>query len=205
MSVLIIDEEEKAAIAEAMRKAREHPIPLNVLMDVAVADETDTLDSTTPKRMEFLRKYTSQQIMLGTYRAAFSYEYQPAGLFKHLSVSSHKKGKVPGVEVMKMIMEEFGFSGIPLKKMGRMWTEEFEPEWHAVNVVEITEEVKMPEFKNEMYLGDGLYASFDGFTFWLRAPRDEGDHFVALEPMVLQAFINYVEACAEAKNRVKKD
>ena len=34
----------------------------------------------------------------------------------------------------------------------------------------------------EEYLGDGLFASFDGYTIWLRAPRMGGDHIVALEP-----------------------
>jgi hypothetical protein len=59
--------------------------------------------------------------------------------------------------------------------------------------------VKMPVFENEVYLGDGLYASFDGFIFWLRAPRDEGDHYVGLEPEVLTAFGDYVLAHTEAK------
>jgi hypothetical protein len=45
----------------------------------------------------------------------------------------------------------------------------------------------------ETYLGDGLYASFDGFTFWLRAPREGGDHRVALEPEVLAEFLRFVE------------
>jgi hypothetical protein len=40
----------------------------------------------------------------------------------------------------------------------------------------------------EEYLGDGLYASFDGFMFTLRAPREGGDHWVALEPDVMLAF-----------------
>jgi hypothetical protein len=43
----------------------------------------------------------------------------------------------------------------------------------------------------EVYLGDGLYASFDGFAFTLRAPRTGGDHWVALEPEVLEAFDRY--------------
>ncbi len=47
----------------------------------------------------------------------------------------------------------------------------------------------MPE---ETYLGDGLYASFDGYQFKLRAPRDGGDSEVYLEPPVLQAFNDYV-------------
>lgn len=43
----------------------------------------------------------------------------------------------------------------------------------------------------ETYLGDGLYASFDGYTIWLRAPREDGDHTVALEPEVLASLIAY--------------
>ena len=45
----------------------------------------------------------------------------------------------------------------------------------------------------ETYLGDGLFASFDGFQFYLRAPRSEGDHIVALEPEVLTAFLAFVQ------------
>ena len=47
----------------------------------------------------------------------------------------------------------------------------------------------------ETYLGDGLYCSFDGFSLWLRAPREGGDHTVALEPFVLEAFLEYAEQC----------
>lgn len=46
----------------------------------------------------------------------------------------------------------------------------------------------MADKTREVYLGDGLYCSFDGFMFILRAPRHEGDHWVALEPQVLAAF-----------------
>ena len=45
--------------------------------------------------------------------------------------------------------------------------------------------------KQESYLGDGLYASFDGFSIWLRAPRERGDHVVGLEPLILKSFIEY--------------
>jgi hypothetical protein len=44
---------------------------------------------------------------------------------------------------------------------------------------------------DETYLGDGLYASFDGYQIKLRAPREDGDHVVYLEPSTnaaLQAF-----------------
>lgn len=47
---------------------------------------------------------------------------------------------------------------------------------------------------DSVYLGDGLYASFDGFSIWLRAPREGGEHRVALEPDVLRSFLAYVES-----------
>jgi hypothetical protein len=49
---------------------------------------------------------------------------------------------------------------------------------------------------NEVHLGDGLYASFDGFFVTLRAPRIGGDHAVVLEPDVLRAFQNFLTATA---------
>ena len=36
--------------------------------------------------------------------------------------------------------------------------------------------------EKETYLGDGCYASFDGFMIKLRAPREHGDHEIYLEP-----------------------
>ena len=40
----------------------------------------------------------------------------------------------------------------------------------------------------ETYLGDGLYASFDGYQIKLRAPREHGDHIVYLDGETLVAF-----------------
>jgi hypothetical protein len=48
--------------------------------------------------------------------------------------------------------------------------------------------------KHETYLGDGLYVSFDGFAFTLRAPREHGDHYVVLEPNMIEDFIRFVNA-----------
>jgi hypothetical protein len=45
----------------------------------------------------------------------------------------------------------------------------------------------------ETYLGDGLYASFDGHTVFLRAPRESGDHWVGLEPPVLMELLVYLK------------
>lgn len=53
--------------------------------------------------------------------------------------------------------------------------------------------------EKETYLGDGLYASFDGFAIWLRAPRETGDHVVALEPQVYRELVNFVDRMKKEK------
>jgi hypothetical protein len=56
--------------------------------------------------------------------------------------------------------------------------------------------------QHETYLGDGLYASFDGWQVKLRAPREGGDHEVFLEDGVtLQTFLEFVDALP----KIRKD
>lgn len=47
--------------------------------------------------------------------------------------------------------------------------------------------------ENETYLGDGLYASYDGYQFKLRAPRLGGAEEVFLDDRVLTEFFNFIE------------
>jgi hypothetical protein len=49
--------------------------------------------------------------------------------------------------------------------------------------------------QKETYLGDGLYASFDGWQIKLRAPRLEGDHEVFMEPTVYRELQNFAALC----------
>lgn len=44
---------------------------------------------------------------------------------------------------------------------------------------------------NEMYLGDAVYVSFDGFNLWLRCANPPGR--IALEPATYAALTQYVE------------
>ena len=50
----------------------------------------------------------------------------------------------------------------------------------------------MPDQKppHDAYLGDGVYASFDGYQIWLAA-NDHRNKVVALEPAVMAALIAY--------------
>lgn len=56
---------------------------------------------------------------------------------------------------------------------------------------------------DETYLGDAVYASFDGYQIWLRT-CDNNDHRIALEPPVLDALFQFVETLkSQAEERVK--
>jgi hypothetical protein len=62
----------------------------------------------------------------------------------------------------------------------------------------------MSSMNEETYLGDGLYASFDGWHIILRAPRADGDHFVALEPSVFAELKRYQQRILDAQRAVRE-
>ena len=49
------------------------------------------------------------------------------------------------------------------------------------------------KFPNKRYMGDGVYASFDGWNIWLETEREAGVERVALEPPTLMAVNEYWE------------
>jgi len=52
--------------------------------------------------------------------------------------------------------------------------------------------------EHNTYLGDGVYASFDGYLIWLASNHHE-NKVVALDPQVFQALCAYVKML-EGKN-----
>jgi hypothetical protein len=52
----------------------------------------------------------------------------------------------------------------------------------------------------ETYLGDGLYASFDGWQIALRAPDPAGDRVVYLDPEVQVNLVEFIESIVEGRN-----
>ncbi len=49
-----------------------------------------------------------------------------------------------------------------------------------------------PDPKHE-YLGDGVYASFDGYHVWLRTGSHDAEPAIALEPAVFMSLARYYE------------
>lgn len=142
--VLAIGKHEREHIAIAIEAARKRPVPWELMMDVAVDDRdnpTHTLNLSDRKDPDMVaalrREYAPQRVQLGTYEAAISFEEQPAGTMKHLSVAARSPGKVPNEHVLRMVMQAFGFSAFPPLRPYRIWIEEFERGHHAINVVEL--------------------------------------------------------------------
>jgi hypothetical protein len=142
--VLYIGEEEKAAIAAAVAAARANPTPWEAMSglvqnegdrrtDTLMLDERQHPEETT----ELRRQYPPQRLRLGTYTICLSFMWQPTGLMRHLSISARDPGKVPGEEVVSMVIKEFGFSDWPPKRPYRVWVEEFAPGHMAINLVEL--------------------------------------------------------------------
>lgn len=50
----------------------------------------------------------------------------------------------------------------------------------------------MSEKSERLYLGDGLYAAYDGWIIELSVDRDNGRHWVCLEPEVFEALMRFV-------------
>ncbi len=51
---------------------------------------------------------------------------------------------------------------------------------------------------NKTYLGDGLYASFDGFAVHVTTEREDGEHEIILEPETMKALEDYWEKVHQA-------
>lgn len=46
---------------------------------------------------------------------------------------------------------------------------------------------------DETYLGDGIYASFDGYQIKLRAPRENGDHEIYMDNVSTGFFLAWMK------------
>ena len=50
-----------------------------------------------------------------------------------------------------------------------------------------------PTNPNAEYLGDGVYADFDGYQIWLHANEYPSRSAIAIEPGVFEALVRYKE------------
>lgn len=131
MGVLIVNDEKKQEIADKIERARRWPVPLELMAKGAVAGNKPVI-ALNERKPDLIRP-PSEHVILGTYRAAISFEHQPDGLYRHLSVSALRPGSVPNKFAMEEIAALFGIDKPPLH--GHIWLEEFDPGHYAINMI----------------------------------------------------------------------
>lgn len=63
------------------------------------------------------------------------------------------------------------------------------------------------EFRNRYsqkhYIGDGAFVHFDGYHFILTTEREDGEHYVGLEPPVFEELLRYRKEVYEEAEKLK--
>ena len=62
-----------------------------------------------------------------------------------------------------------------------------------------------PRYPNKRYIGDGVYASFDGYQVWLETERDGRGHSIAIEASVYYDLGRYWDYVREFYAELKKE
>lgn len=142
MSILAIDEAVQAAITKACKLAREDVLHITNEEELKLAGlsalppgSTIKLSDRPPEWNDRIKMRQNVIIPFG-FRAAIGYEMQPKPLelCAHLSLSAPTAGRIPNQASLMMVAKAFGMLKVGSPR--HLWLEEFEPGWHAVNLVE---------------------------------------------------------------------
>lgn len=135
--ILMIDEAVRSEINTLIERARAKPVRWAEVKEGAMADPGPML--ALADRKPGIERPPSGHVFIPLgYRAAFSFEEQPAGMFRHLSVSVDTVGSLPSPQAVMEIAAAFGMEFPPVSgRVGRIWLEEFDPGHHAVNIIQL--------------------------------------------------------------------
>lgn len=137
--ILLITSEVQAEIRRMIERARAKPVPIDLVMAMRAPDQQKPVVDLVDRKPGAPRRPPSQSILIPDgYQVAFSFEEQPGGIVRHISVAVEggNAGAVPMPAAVEMIAREFGFREFPPELF---WIEEFRPGCYAVNVAELTE------------------------------------------------------------------
>lgn len=109
---------------------------LRVLAAANVQDPTQVINTARRdiKAYRDMMNALTVEIPLG-YFVTYTHELQPHhGLCHHISISVDRPRKMPSVEAVEMLLEEFGME--PLKRSRGVWIEEVDPTTSAINILQ---------------------------------------------------------------------
>jgi len=121
--ILTIGDEEKQSIQKVIDFAKLHPVSLKQLTEKSIV---------VGNIAEYVCKIPDG------FRIVFSFENQPVGWCRHISISVPDKTKLPSQPAVEMIVSEFGFPE-RITDQDNVWIEtEVVP--HAINVIKKLDE-----------------------------------------------------------------
>ncbi len=130
MRVLVLSETVMEQIRERAAAAKSKPISLERVKAGAQYEHFTAVLNLEDRKPDLERPPSEcVEIPMG-YRACYSVEEQPPGLYGHLSVSVETPGMLPNAYAIEAIAAAFG-----LHKVEAKWLEEFSPGHHAVNLL----------------------------------------------------------------------
>lgn len=137
MSVIVIGEPERRAIQHAIERARERPVPLEEVKRRAADIPQEGALNLADRPANYTPRTASQSVILpGGVRIAISFEEQPDGLTRHLSISTPRPGTVPNQYAVIILLRAFGM-GLRPDVATTAWLEEFHPGHYAINIVQL--------------------------------------------------------------------
>lgn len=130
MLVLVMGEKQRVEIKAAVERAAKHVVSLEEVKRLAKHVSETKSGGVTHQGKEM--PHTETVLIPQGFQVCFSFEMQPDGLCRHLSVGVEHG--VPHILAVGIIAEEFGFvDGAPRQ----FWTEEYEDGQLAINIVEL--------------------------------------------------------------------
>lgn len=126
-SLFLLDDTIKTAIADLVAKAEKNVIQLKTVEAVLANPHGKA-------KKDYLRQMRRQTLHVLTYAYTFSFEEQPTGRYRHLSVSVERKGRVPLPQAIDMVLPLFGFKGNV--QTTQHWLEELGNDRVAINFIE---------------------------------------------------------------------
>ena len=143
MGMLVDSPTVRAGIKKAIEIARKQMVPLSEVMDMAKLANQDSSCITLKdkKREKAVRKTQPVEVLIPEgYTANISFEEQPVGICKHLSIGfENSPGKMPHPLAVQIVADMFGMKWKADEPWegSRIWMEEFAPGEFAINIVEL--------------------------------------------------------------------
>jgi len=124
--MLIIDCQDREIIKKVLDFAKNHPVTRKQLTEKSII---------VGNISDYVCKIPDG------FRIVFSFEDQPIGWCRHLSVSIPDRTKLPSQPAVEMIMKEFGFTGT-INDQTNVWIEtDVTP--HAVNIIQLIDDEQL--------------------------------------------------------------